>query len=90
MKSLIPKLTFFLLALYLLIFYSNALYSQKLYGVTREGGDFGIGSIFSYNLKTNTLPNKPEHSFSTQYPGAHPNAKLIENNGLFSVGQMLS
>lgn len=58
-------------------------YGDKLYGTTYLGGEGGVGTIFTIDVKTGA--ERVEHSFSETDPaeGANPIAGLTNVNGIF-------
>lgn len=56
-----------------------------LYGLAAEGGTNGVGTIFSYNIATQTFAKV--HDFSLTTEGAYPYGSLIESGGiLYGLG----
>lgn len=51
----------------------------KLYGTTYGGGDYGLGTVFAYNLRTGQ--KTVVHSFAGSPDGANPSVSLIDVAG---------
>jgi len=55
--------------------------NSKLYGLTEEGGNSGLGTLFEYDPSTNTYTNKIEFE-NANNKGSRPNGSLVQaSNG---------